>query len=137
MASRALVAIAARSLDDLQDDLSLPQFRALVVLDTHGPLSVSALAEKVGVHQTTASRLLARLVTDGLVGRMPNELDRREVVVELSSDGAELVERVRRRRRDDLEQILSSMEPQDREQAVRSLAAFAQAAGEPTEEPWL
>ena len=41
-ASRALVAVAARSLADLSDDITLPQYRALVVLRTRGPSALTS-----------------------------------------------------------------------------------------------
>ena len=44
-ASRVLVAISARSLAAVEDTLTVPQFRMLVVLDTSGATSLSRLAE--------------------------------------------------------------------------------------------
>src|SRR5919199_1157866 len=49
-ASRALVAVAARSMADLADRLTLAEFRALVVLHRTGPLPVTLLAERVDGH---------------------------------------------------------------------------------------
>lgn len=136
LASRALVAVAARSVDDVQSDLTLPQYRALVVLGSRGGLNVTVLADEVGVHQTTASRLVARLVSDGLVERETNADNRREVRLELTSAGRALLVRVRRRREDDIATILGRMPVQDREAATDALRAFAVAAGEQPEQHW-
>lgn len=136
LASRALVAVAARSVDDVQSDLSLPQYRALVVLGTRGGLNVTVLADEVGVHQTTASRLVARLVQVGLVERHPNEHNRREVRLDLTGAGRALLERVLRRREGDIAGILSRMRAADRVAAVDALLAFAAAAGEQPEPHW-
>ncbi len=136
LASRALVAVAARSVDDVQSDLTLPQYRALVVLGSRGGLNVTVLADEVGVHQTTASRLVARLVGDGLVERETNADNRREVRLELTSAGRALLLRVRRRREDDIAGILRRMPVQDREAATEALRAFAVAAGEQPEQHW-
>ena len=62
-ASRALVAITARSLASVSDDVTLPQFRTLVVLAHGGPQTVTALAEHLGVHASTMTRMCTRLVT--------------------------------------------------------------------------
>lgn len=136
LASRALVAVAARSVDDVQSDLTLPQYRALVVLGTRGGLNVTVLADEVAVHQTTASRLVARLVKDGLVERHTNEHNRREVQLELTAAGRSLLDRVRIRREQDIAGILGRMQPADRAAAVDALSAFAAAAGEQPEQHW-
>jgi hypothetical protein len=56
-ASRVLVAIAARSLADPDEEVTLTQYRSLVVLASRGPQSMATLAEAVAVTPATASRL--------------------------------------------------------------------------------
>ena len=80
-ASRALVAVAARSLADIGDQLTLPEVRALVVLRRVGPQPVTLLAEHVGVHQSTATRIAARLRRRDLVATDKDREDRRLTVV--------------------------------------------------------
>ncbi|HEY2215680.1 MAG TPA: hypothetical protein VGH31_11530, partial [Acidimicrobiales bacterium] len=46
-ASRVLVAIAARSLADAGEEVTLTQYRSLVVLASRGPQGVAELAEAV------------------------------------------------------------------------------------------
>jgi hypothetical protein len=65
-ASRVLVAIAARSLADAGEEVTLTQYRSLVILASRGPQSLAALAEAVAVTPPTASRLCERLVRKGL-----------------------------------------------------------------------
>ena len=48
LASRVLVAVAAESLAEVADRVTLPQYRTLVVLATRGPMSLGALAEELG-----------------------------------------------------------------------------------------
>jgi hypothetical protein len=50
-ASRLLVAVSARSLAAVEESLTLPQFRMLVVLDAGGPLSLSGLAGEWGCNR--------------------------------------------------------------------------------------
>lgn len=130
LASRAFVAIAARALDDLQDDLSLPQFRALVVLGTRGSANLTQLAEDVGVHQSTASRLVSRLVEDGLIERRPDPDNRRKVVLSVTAKGRELYRAVHQARREDIARVVARLDPEQRRQARDALVAFAAAAGE-------
>ena len=64
-ASRVLVGVAAQSLADLEDTVSVPQLRALMILATRGPLHLTALAEDMGVHPSNATRACDRLVAAG------------------------------------------------------------------------
>ena len=130
VASRALVGVAARSLADVED-ITLPQFRALVVLTRPGTVTVGDLAQVLDVHSSTATRLCDRLERKRLIRRRPGvSPDRRETPVSLTAKGRRLVERVTDHRRRDIATIASSMSPEDRESVICGLAAFAVATGE-------
>jgi DNA-binding MarR family transcriptional regulator len=131
-ASRALVAITARSLTSVNEDVTLPQFRSLVVLATAGPQTVSALADRLAVHASTMTRMCNRLVTRGLVVRAPSAVDRREVVIALTTMGTSVVEHVMATRRRELDEVVRRMGDDDRQAVVVALNKFSQAAGEPT-----
>src|SRR5664279_4938853 len=79
VASRALVGVAARSLSALEPDVTLPQYRALVLLRSRGDQNVSALADALGVHPSTATRLCDRLLKKGFIDRATSSGSRREV----------------------------------------------------------
>ena len=64
-ASRVLVAIAARSLADVGEEVTLTQYRSLVVLASRGPQGVAALAEAVSVTPPTASSMCDRSGQEG------------------------------------------------------------------------
>ena len=98
-ASRALVAVAARSLGDLAEDVTLPQYRALVELAARGPQRLADLAAALGVDRSTATRMCDRLVRKQLVTRRRISADRRGVRISLTPAGRALVEEVTRRRR--------------------------------------
>jgi DNA-binding MarR family transcriptional regulator len=93
-ASRLLVAVSARSLAAVEDRVTLPQFRLLVVLSTHGSAKLVVLAERLGVNPSTAMRMIDRLVAAGLVDRRANPDNRRETVLRLTDEGYRLVEDV-------------------------------------------
>src|SRR3954466_4198863 len=90
VASRALVGIAARSLAAVEDIVTLVQYRALVLLASRGEMNVGALADALGLHQSTATPLCDRLVTKGLVDRHHSEESRREVLIGLTPEGENL-----------------------------------------------
>lgn len=135
-ASRALVAVAARSLASGGADITLPQYRALVLLASRGSLRVSALAELLTVNGSTATRLCDRLQARGLVARDRSTDDRRSVNVSLTSTGAELVHHVTTARRREIGEVLGAMPVESREPILEALRAFASAAGEVPEQSW-
>ena len=135
-ASRVLVAVAARSLAEHESEVSLPQYRTLVVLASRGPQRPVDLAQALGVDPSTATRMCDRLTRKKLIIRRRDATDRRVVMLNLSASGRRLVERVTQRRRREIEQILGAVDPADRANLVRALTVFAQAAGEVPESHW-
>lgn len=131
VASRALVGVVARSLAGVLEQVTLPQFRVLVVLGAEGSLRTGVLAERLGIHQSTFTRTADRLVAQGLIHREPNVESRREVLVDLTEAGRELVLDVTRTRRVEVERILSSVSEQGRQTIRAGFETFATAAGEP------
>ena len=132
-ASRALMAIAARSMAAVEDQLSVTQFRALVIVSTHGPLHVAALAEAMGVHPSNATRACDALAAKGLLTRAENPTDRRHLALTATAAGERLLEQVRQRRRAEVGEVLAAMGEKPRRQLVGALAEFAHAAGEPVQ----
>lgn len=135
-ASRALVGVAARSLARLPADLTLPQVRALVVLSTRGPTTAGALAEALGVHPSSLTRLVDRLERRRLVRRQPGAADRRAVVVAVTPQGSDLVRRMTAARARELAAILDRLAPSDRAVVIDALSRFADAAGEAGQGAW-
>jgi DNA-binding MarR family transcriptional regulator len=129
-ASRTLVAVAARSLAGVADDVTLPQYRALVVLATEGAKSLGELAVALGVHASTATRMCDRLVRKRLVRRRQSSEDRRAVVLELTPTGQDLVAEVTKRRRTEIARIVARVPRDAREALVSALSEFARAAGD-------
>jgi DNA-binding MarR family transcriptional regulator len=135
-ASRALVAVAARSLADLGEEVTLPQYRALVVLRTRGPQRAADLAGLLEVTPSTASRMIERLARKHLVRRVRAKDDRRTVRVHLTEAGQTVVAEVTDRRRAEIERILDHMPVRGRGALTSALRAFADATGEAPEQDW-
>ncbi|MFK4144773.1 MarR family winged helix-turn-helix transcriptional regulator [Streptomyces sp. NPDC004065] len=130
-ASRLFVAISARALASTDESLTLPQLRALVVLDTCGPVKLVALAATLGVNPSTALRMVERLEALGLVDRRTNPANRREVVLRLTSGGRGLVARVLAHRRAEIRRLVQRLPAGERAALVPALRALTAAAGEP------
>jgi DNA-binding MarR family transcriptional regulator len=136
VASRALVGVAARSLAAVEDEVTLPQFRALVVLSSGGARRQGELAETLGVHPSTATRLCARLEAKRLITRQPAEESRRELIVDLTRAGRDIVDSVTARRRQEIARIVAKIPRREQRILVHALGAFAEAAGELPEPSW-
>lgn len=128
--------MAARSLAVVDAEVTLPQYRALVVLAARGPRLVGELAEALGIHPSTATRLCDRLVAKRLVKRELGRENRRETTISLSAKGRRLVDRVTERRRREIASIVERVSPELWEPTVVALSAFAEAAGELPEHAW-
>jgi DNA-binding MarR family transcriptional regulator len=135
-ASRALVAVAARSLTSVAEDVSLAKYRFLVVLASRGPERLADLATALGVDRSSATRMCDRLVGKRLVTRRQSREDRRAVRVSLTRTGGELVSEVSRRRRAEIATIVQRIPAPQRESVLIALRAFADAAGEVPEQEW-
>ena len=130
-ASRVLVGVSARSLADVEDTVTLTQFRTLVVLNSHGMINLNRLADLLGVNSSTAMRMIDRLLAAELVTREDNPANRREVLLDLTDQGRELVQQVSDTRRAEIARIVKAMPASERSELVKALRAFADAAGEP------
>jgi DNA-binding MarR family transcriptional regulator len=130
LAARVLVAITARSMAVMEEQLSLPQWRVLVMVERDGPLNLGAVARGLGVHPSNATRACDRLVAAGLLHRGEDAGDRRNLVLTLTTGGSQLVQTVIDHRRTDIQDALGRMPDQQRRELVPLLLAFAQAADE-------
>ena len=135
-ASRVLVAIAARSLADAGEEVTLTQYRSLVVLASRGPQSMAALADAVAVTPATASRMCDRLVKKGLVRRRGARNDRRQVRLGLTESGRHIVDAVTARRRQEIAELLATIPSETQRSVVTALTRLAESAGEVPEQNW-
>ncbi|MBZ6227773.1 MarR family winged helix-turn-helix transcriptional regulator [Streptomyces olivaceus] len=129
-ASRLLVAVSARSLAAVEERVTLPQFRMLVVL-TRGVTKLVTLAEQLQVAPSTAMRMVDRLIAAGLAARQPNPRNRRETLLQLTEEGRRTVEHVTARRRSEIAGIVEVLTPAQRLALIEALAAFNRAGAEP------
>ena len=135
-ASRVLVAVAARSLGDVAEEVTLTQYRTLVVLASRGPQSLAELADAVDVTPPTATRMCDRLIKKGLIVRRHERGDRRLIRLTLAKDGRKLVDAVTQRRRTEISHLMEAI-PLDQQAAlVDSLQRLTAAAGEVPEQDW-
>jgi DNA-binding MarR family transcriptional regulator len=129
-ASRALVGIAIRSVDSAPVEVTVPQHRVLVLLATHGDLTIGEVAAELGVNPSNATRHCDRLQRLGLLRRRRSEWDGRVVLVAATPAGLDVVTAVDAARREEVQRVLADMADADVAAALRGLSAFADAAHE-------
>ncbi|WP_063905920.1 MarR family winged helix-turn-helix transcriptional regulator [Nocardia kruczakiae] len=129
-AAQALVGIAVRSLEEVENLLSMQQLRVLVIVATQGPINVNALADAVGIHPSNATRACDPLVARELLRRQESSTDRRQVQLAITEHGRHLLQSVMRRRHNAITRILAQMPPTHRGDFVGAMESFAAAAGE-------
>lgn len=135
-ASRVLVAVAARSLAEHEDEVSIPQYRALVLLAARGSQRPVDLADAFGIDPSTVTRLCDRLVRKRLITRRRKGPDRREVRLEISERGRQLIDSVTARRRLEIQTLLEGIPASDRAALARAFSLFAAQAGETPDDQW-
>lgn len=135
-ASRVLVGIAAASLSPIEAEVTLSQYRTLVVLASRGPQSLQDLAAELQVAPSTGTRMCDRLVGKGLIARRVPAENRREVELSITAAGAAIVKRVAADRRRQLRAITDRMSARSQAALVEALEEFSAAAGEVPEHQW-
>lgn len=134
--SRALVGLAAKSLGATESQITLPQYRALVVLDSRGDQNVSTLADALGIHPSTLTRLCDRLIEKRLIERGTSGESRREVMLVLSEKGRALVRAETEQRRRAIREIVERIEPAMQSAIADVFNALADAAEEVRTHAW-
>lgn len=96
LVNRVGVALVARFTREAlaREDLGIAMWRVLVALSNGGEQRQIDIAGMTSIDVSTLSRLVTRLVRRGLVTRRRSKVSSREVMVELSGNGAELVRKL-------------------------------------------
>jgi DNA-binding MarR family transcriptional regulator len=99
-----------------------------------GSRPTSALAESLRITPQAAGRVVARLEEQGLVCRYPHRFDGRALMVELTPEGEEAAEAIRRAVEDALHVLGDDLEPGRLAALTRDLEVVAE-VGQPRH-PW-
>jgi len=133
-AARVLVAVSAESVAAVEEVVTLPQLRVLVLVASRTAPNLGAVAAGLRVHPSNATRAVDRMVFAGLLDRRDDPTDRRNLVLELTDEGHALLEKVMDQRRGAIAAILDRMPAGRRRSLVPVMRAFAEAGGETADE---
>lgn len=127
-ANRVFVAVAANALADVEPEVTMPQFRALVLIDMHESMTVAHLADALGVVPSTATRMCDRLISKQLLERATDSSNRRQVTLTLRREGRALIEASTAQRTREINALLTSIPADLQSQLAASLSLLVQAA---------
>jgi DNA-binding MarR family transcriptional regulator len=117
--------------------LSIIGFQVLALLEMHGGMPMTRLAEELDVALPNATGIVGRLVERGIVQRTHDDSDRRLVLVTLTDAGQRLIGEMEAGRRDRMSRLIAHLDdPQQRRllQSVKDLhVAALRLAAEPEE----
>ena len=116
-------------------ELTMPQLRTLLHLQSQGPLRMSDLATRLGVGMPTASSLVGKLEEKNLVTREHDTLDRRVVICHVTGEGKEEAERFWRVKKGRMNTVMDMMNNDELELMTKALQIFCRAASSATEMP--
>ena len=112
----------------VDDTLTLSQLAALGTLVRHGALTPGELAAHERVQPPSMTRLIAKLEDAGLVTKKDHPTDRRQVLVEISPSGREMIEADRKRRDAWLAQRMRDLPREDLELLHRAAEVLTRLA---------
>jgi DNA-binding MarR family transcriptional regulator len=98
------------------------QLAALARLFEFGPVSQNALGRETAMDAATIKGVVDRLGQRGLLTTRPNQTDRRRMVVELSTEGAELFTRLTESAFQVSDRTLAPLSPAERKSLSSLLA---------------
>lgn len=130
-AANVMLRVAARSVLEVEDRVTTPQLRVLMLIETSGPQSLTNVAAELAVHPSNATRTCDKLVRAGYITRSDDPDDRRYARLDLTGPGRELIEHVLRQRRRAMAEVFRHLQDDQRAAAAKAFRAFAEAAGEP------
>ncbi len=124
---RASRSLRANDPANWAEGLTMPKIRVLFLIGRSGPVSVGQLATGLGISQPSATEMIEKPVSKGLVERTADPSDRRIVRVGLTERGKEMIDRPWETRRAVLASALRDASPDERTAIERGLALLCDA----------
>ncbi|MEH0985172.1 MarR family transcriptional regulator [Micromonospora sp. CPCC 205556] len=127
-AAEALLAVLDPAASRHQVTVPPTQLRVLALISDRPETNVNRLAELLDVVPSSASRLCDRLEATGLLRRVADPRDRREVRLIPTPAALTLLQELKDRRHRAVQTVLDRMTPRAQHELLLALLAFGQAA---------
>ena len=109
-------------------DISVTQCHALDTLVEHGPMRLSALAERLFLDKSTTSRVVSTLVRKGYVEQRADASDGRATTLSATRQGQRLCTRISTDLVEQQKELLEAFAPDVRAGVIQVIRRLAQAA---------
>jgi DNA-binding MarR family transcriptional regulator len=104
--------------------ISMTQLHVMHLLERHGEIAMSRLAEMLDVSDSAATGLIDRIEERGFVERIRVPEDRRIVLVRITAAGRQTLEDVETARTEVLGRVLDQLDPAQLESIATAMAAL-------------
>ena len=104
--------------------ISMTHLHLMTLLETHGPLPMSRVAELLGCGLPTATGIVSRMEERGLVERQHEAEDRRVVTLRLAAAGVAEMKQLQLGRRQRVATAVAHLSDEEREQLLASVRAL-------------
>src|SRR6266436_6428949 len=108
-----------------QSDITPRQFGVLIALYQNGPLTPSALAERISCDRNTLSEMLKRMTGRRLISKKSNSEDRRSIQVQITAKGEEALLNVVPAAAELQSTMLAPLSKEDRAHFLKCMLAIA------------
>jgi DNA-binding MarR family transcriptional regulator len=105
----------------LEHGLYAGQEQVLFLLDEHGPLALTELAEKLDVRAPTITKTVTRMEVQGFLSRATSRDDGRSIIIALTPDGRRVMKTGRQIVKESEASAFSSLNSKDRESLGKCL----------------
>ena len=102
-------------------DLSVPQFRTLTFINRNPEISLSNLADHLGLTLPSTSKLVDGLVNQKIITRHESKEDRRRLTLALTKNGEEILRTARGATQNHLKDVLHELSADELSMIIRAM----------------
>ncbi|MHB8070962.1 MAG: MarR family winged helix-turn-helix transcriptional regulator [Candidatus Cryosericum sp.] len=106
--------------------ITLPQFQVLQLVYFGEAVNVKDLTRLTGLAASTVSEMVDRLVELMYITKTQNEIDKRQVILKCTKQGASIIRKVIRQRVQSVQEITGRMKPGSADYLVAVLTEFVE-----------
>ena len=110
-------------------DITVPQFRAMRLISHHPNISLSDVADHIGLTLPSMSKMIDGLVIRGLITRNPSTVDRRCIVLAVTESGQVILMTAQENTQAVIEKTISTLSDEERQTVVSSMDILQRSFG--------
>jgi len=102
-------------------DLSVPQFRTLTFINRNPEVSLSHLADHLGLTLPSTSKLVDGLVNQKIITRHESKEDRRRLTLALTKNGEDILRKARGATQNHLKEVLCELPAEELSMVIQAM----------------